>query len=401
MPGLDFLSKKSWHTSNLANQEKVWLAEQRKAEEERRTRELMEQIQLERQEEELRKLTNSKSHTKLDKGIDWMYNEGGGKQIEPEDYLLGKTFTGENLSQQLLQGKTDEMVSAVAESIKVEENIVSTVASATASAEPLSISAADRNEEFRLRQEDPMYLVHKRKQLQLDELRRKKDLLERVTGKEAVLVVKHPKTTENVIQEHVEKKKSRHDMRKHSRKHRYSDSEDESYDRTRRHRRRRRRSHNNDDDEDDDDDSYRRTRRTRRRRSSDSSTDESRSKSDSRRRRHRSRRNSPPSKRSDSHHKQKSASFREHDNHQKSELELNHPKKRDGFGLQGHEQIQHEFTTLGPDKELLDKKRKERQDAKSRYKSNSHQFNLTEEQRQARIRQMAADAAKREALLKK
>ena len=40
MPGLSFLSKKSWHTSNLDNQERVWLAEQKAASEAQKTKEL-------------------------------------------------------------------------------------------------------------------------------------------------------------------------------------------------------------------------------------------------------------------------------------------------------------------------------------------------------------------------
>jgi anti-sigma28 factor (negative regulator of flagellin synthesis) len=43
--GLAFLSKKSWHTKNLANQEKVWMAEQQKEAEVAKTKELAKQIQ--------------------------------------------------------------------------------------------------------------------------------------------------------------------------------------------------------------------------------------------------------------------------------------------------------------------------------------------------------------------
>jgi hypothetical protein len=43
MPGLSFLSKKSWHTSNISNQEKVWIAEQKAAAEEAKLKELTHQ----------------------------------------------------------------------------------------------------------------------------------------------------------------------------------------------------------------------------------------------------------------------------------------------------------------------------------------------------------------------
>ena len=68
--GIAFLSKKSWHTKNLANQEKVWIAEQRKAAEESKTKELARQIQQEREREEFDRLAGKKTH--LDRGIDWM-----------------------------------------------------------------------------------------------------------------------------------------------------------------------------------------------------------------------------------------------------------------------------------------------------------------------------------------
>jgi hypothetical protein len=42
--GLAFLSKKSWHTKNLNNQEKVWIAEQKKEAEANKTKELARQI---------------------------------------------------------------------------------------------------------------------------------------------------------------------------------------------------------------------------------------------------------------------------------------------------------------------------------------------------------------------
>lgn len=40
MPGLSFLSKKSWHTSNMDNVEKVWFAETKAEMEKKRTEEL-------------------------------------------------------------------------------------------------------------------------------------------------------------------------------------------------------------------------------------------------------------------------------------------------------------------------------------------------------------------------
>lgn len=51
--GLAFLSKKSWHTKNKVNQEKVWIAEQQKEQETAKASELAKEIQQERENEEL------------------------------------------------------------------------------------------------------------------------------------------------------------------------------------------------------------------------------------------------------------------------------------------------------------------------------------------------------------
>ena len=50
--GLKFLSKKSFHPQNKANQEQVWIREQRRNDEERRARERAAQLQKERDEQE-------------------------------------------------------------------------------------------------------------------------------------------------------------------------------------------------------------------------------------------------------------------------------------------------------------------------------------------------------------
>ena len=63
MPGLSFLSKKSWHVKNLDNQERVWLAEQAKAAEDAKTKELADQIKQEREAEELAR--KDRVYTKL------------------------------------------------------------------------------------------------------------------------------------------------------------------------------------------------------------------------------------------------------------------------------------------------------------------------------------------------
>eukprot|EP01041_Mallomonas_annulata_P008703 gene8703-17984_t len=95
MPGLSFLGKKSWHTSNLNNVEKVWIAEKKADDEKKKLDELKKQITEERQILELRLLQVSSGQVvkSVDTTLDWMY-EGPSGQAEQstEEYLLGKIY---------------------------------------------------------------------------------------------------------------------------------------------------------------------------------------------------------------------------------------------------------------------------------------------------------------------
>jgi len=51
---LAFLAKKSWHTTNLNNQEKVWLKQQEQEREKKRVEMLQKQLKEEREMEEMR-----------------------------------------------------------------------------------------------------------------------------------------------------------------------------------------------------------------------------------------------------------------------------------------------------------------------------------------------------------
>ena len=116
MPGLSFLSKKSWHTSNLSNQEKVWIAEQKAESESRKVAELREQIKVEREREEFDRLTKG-DQAVGDRGTNWMYEGGGAvaagggvggggaaaareeeETRKNEAYLLGKEYVPEGKS---------------------------------------------------------------------------------------------------------------------------------------------------------------------------------------------------------------------------------------------------------------------------------------------------------------
>ena len=74
---LSFLSKKTWHTSNVKNVEKVWLAEQAKSAEEKKVSQLQKQIAEERQIEELKALQREHGHVADKEKVEWLY-EGPG-----------------------------------------------------------------------------------------------------------------------------------------------------------------------------------------------------------------------------------------------------------------------------------------------------------------------------------
>jgi hypothetical protein len=183
--GLAFLSKKSWHTKNLANQERVWIEEQKKAAEDSKTLELSKQIQREREEEDLDRIAGRKTN-RLDRGIDWMYqgvtSEAAKEDVkkQAEEYLLGKEFTG---------GPTLQIKGDLAQALDQNDgvNAVVTNFAADQPAEKFAPldgpSVAERNEAFRVKHEDPMFLVSQKRREQVVKVEKTKALYEKVMGK--------------------------------------------------------------------------------------------------------------------------------------------------------------------------------------------------------------------------
>lgn len=78
MSALKFLNKKSWHTSTIKNNEKVWLREQAAAREKSRMDELQKQLAEERRQEELENLEEANgvsdgAAAQKRKRLNWMY----------------------------------------------------------------------------------------------------------------------------------------------------------------------------------------------------------------------------------------------------------------------------------------------------------------------------------------
>lgn len=117
MPGLSFLNKKSWHTTNVKNVERVWLAEQKKEAENKKLAELQKQLEEERQILELRRLQAASGQAQaktIDNSLDWMYEgpmsgaaASNAQQQSTEEYLLGKLYKPQ--SDKGLQSATNDI----------------------------------------------------------------------------------------------------------------------------------------------------------------------------------------------------------------------------------------------------------------------------------------------------
>ncbi|KAJ1453544.1 hypothetical protein M885DRAFT_524019 [Pelagophyceae sp. CCMP2097] len=138
---LSFLSKKTWHTSNIGNVEKVWLAEQTHDREAKKLKELQKQIDEERQIDELRGMQKDAGLVTDPKSkVEWMY-EGPGSAIASnaaaDAYKLGKEYlpTAQTTQLNALEDKS------------------------TAGSTWLDNKANDTNEQFARLNNDPLYLM--------------------------------------------------------------------------------------------------------------------------------------------------------------------------------------------------------------------------------------------------
>lgn len=205
--GIAFLSKKSWHTKNRSNQEKVWIAEQKKEQELAKASELAREIQQERDAEELNRIAG-KNITVKDRGINWMY-QGSKTDIEiakqdaakrAEGFLLGKEFVGHSAVQGELHD--DNLKGSIHNAVH-ETNVIRNSndngkfhggcdggrngqnrgeCDNLKSSSGLVNDAHDRNEDFRLRVEDPIYHVNQKRRESQNKHEQVNMLYERVVG---------------------------------------------------------------------------------------------------------------------------------------------------------------------------------------------------------------------------
>ena len=376
-------------------------------EEERRTHELSKQIQQEREQEELAKIAGKSSQ--LDRGIDWMYNHGQecAKEDavkEQEEYLLGKRIGSTSFA-------AGDFATAVdgAEGVnKVLAEQEKHLAEGQHDSKPAAVwtepSVAEKNESFRQRMEDPMYAVTLKAREMERAMANKAKLYEKVTGKTAVVVDK-------------EEEKSRRKK-----------------DKKKKHKKRLRRRHEEDLTSDSDSYSYRRSSKRRRSRSPTSYIRSD----DKEKEHHRKRRSRSPERRRDhdrhSYRERNMDSYDSRDLHYHTSRHYNavrksptrrdydndyprshrpHDRDSDGrdhsqtmnnarkdeyeqarkYGLQGgsignvHD--------LGPNAEIMRRKREEREAEKKQRESAGRSRQMTPEERAAALREMQRNAHSR------
>lgn len=407
--GLGFLSKKSWHTKNLANQEKVWMAEQQKEAEQQKTKELAKQIQQEREQEELDKIAGKKSST-LDRGIDWMYQHGSHTEVAKEDaakkqeeFLLGKDFVaGDTATGDFDNGDQTagiHNVMAHQEQPAQQEQQVSHY-------EP---SVKDRNESFRMRIEDPMFAVSRQqydKEQKHDQI---KALYERVVGNAAADSDDSAGDSGRGKKERKRNKKKRSsrdkDHHRKRKKSRHSRNRSPSYERHRsgtNSSRRDRRSPSlsvSDNSRHSYQDSHRHSRRQEDRSHRRFSREE-----DDHDRHSSGRREVIDDDKRYGHSSRERTRFQGEESGRNHDARQNDSRKKEGYGLKRATATSSSSTTitrntkeLGPNQELLEKKRQERETERRRIRDTaSSRRRTTGEERARALREMQDDARKRD-----
>jgi len=413
----------------------VWVAEQQQAAEQQKTKDLARQIQQEREQDELDKIAG-KTATRLDRGIDWMYTDQSANSeiaqanaaAQQEEYLLGKEVVAAAASgsaagaqkSDLDVGRDNEGVNAAVAAAAAAREAPVVAAAAAAASQTAEPSVAEKNEAFRMRHEDPMFLVSMAAREKKAQAIHKRELYEKVLGAPAATA-----TATAVVDGEADrkrrKKERKRERKSHKHKHRSNDDHDEQKRRKHRHRSRsqdtsedqrhssnrrsRSRSHERDRHHERDsrrhDDHY--ERHASHRREQSQSRSRSRERDDYRRRDH----GEDDRRRERTHHKEDrySEPERRHDDrkhrpdygrNEKDEPSLG---KKPGYGLQGgSSSIRIQPGELGPNQEILRKKREARDVERKRVQvSASSRRRMTPEERAATLREMETDAQHRHA----
>ena len=350
-----------------------------------------------------------------DRGIDWIYegtaSKNEQKRAEQEDFLLGKEYNPSNVKNgDLTLGNESVGLSKIVKSVDNRSYD--------------NTRRPERNEGFHMRHEDPMFMVNQTRREKEKSQRKKKELFE---------------TTASSLRGEKKKKGRRSDKRSRSkreprgRSYSVSSSDDEGERRRRRkkkdkRRKRKRRSYSSDSE-----DSKNRRRRQRKHDRRDRSISRSRSSSperkyrkhkhdvvkerSSRRDRSRSRSYDRNRKLTSSRHddgsernkgRKKDYKTKRHNEENDESGKQSSPTQQKSYGLisvgKPVASSRKESCSLGPDEELLAKKRQEKEDVRNACKRRGRNHNDTKmsaEERAAALDTMLSDANQRDAYLSK
>ena len=186
---MNFLNKKIWHPGSFANIEKVWIAEQKHKELERKAIEKAKKVKEEKAIEELKKIQVANglipaSHLNR---LDFMYQgpESSSSIITPEEFLLGKSLNDDS------NANKKHFTPIFQESY-----------------------SNPQNEIFTKIHEDPMYLIKK------EEMKQRKEIEE--NPYKVKMLLKDLEMREKSKSKHKEKKdKHKSKSREHKHKHRH------------------------------------------------------------------------------------------------------------------------------------------------------------------------------------
>jgi hypothetical protein len=363
-----------------------------------------------------------------------------------EEFLLGKEFVAQGAARgDFDDGEQDEGIN----------NVVAKPAAAVPEQEDQpnpyeEASVKDRNESFRLRVEDPMFMVQQQQRDKEKKAERNKELYERVVGPTNDIVEDHKKSKKEKKRERKRSSRRDEDDRKFRRR-----SRSRSNERKRKHRRRersgsrsdsksrsdsrdrhagsKRHLHHRDEDSHkrrDDEDRSRRRRdlddkghHSRRHRDFDDEDRSGKRRADDDKdrsaRRHDHDDGDRNYKRHDSDHHHHSDRRRgddkdlkrdgnhlDHKRHHDDGDKVRHSHssravdKREGYGLKGDAASSINQNDLGPNKDLLRKKREERDAERRRIRETaSSRHRGTEEERQKALQEMQSDARRREEVM--
>eukprot|EP01029_Cantina_marsupialis_P020475 TRINITY_DN47_c0_g1_i3.p1 TRINITY_DN47_c0_g1~~TRINITY_DN47_c0_g1_i3.p1 ORF type:complete len:613 (-),score=199.06 TRINITY_DN47_c0_g1_i3:677-2515(-) len=200
MSSLQFLNKKGFHPGTIANQEKVWMAEEKKKIEEKDMQNYLKERRKEREREEMAKMSGAPQSTHLE----WMYQGGAPakKAIPDEDgeaFLLGKKIDSTQDKSELKAAMTGSDVN-----------------------QAWQRKVNSKNEIFHKMHEDPMFAIQLKRKKQMEEVLKNPLIMEKMrqkalamNGNASVVDNNNNDNDDGALKKRKKKKKKKRRHRKH------------------------------------------------------------------------------------------------------------------------------------------------------------------------------------------